>query len=366
MNILFISKLDGRSWAGPTYSVPNQVHAQSEYDNVLWYNLYTRNHPEWVSSEWENLPYYCDLIDYPNAKISELPPPFNKPDLIVVEQFYCYAKTSIPRQLKKGNIPYIIIPRGELTKAAQKRKSLKKTIFNFLYYKKFAFNAASIQYLTKQEMEDSGDKWNDRALIVPNGVKLPEVTKEEFSTDSVNAVVIGRIEPYQKGLDLLIDACEGCKKRMIDAGMTIRIYGPDRVGRLAEMKKMLYEKKLEDIISFHDAVYDDDKIQVLLKTDVFIIPSRFEGHPTALIEALSYGIPALVTTGANMREEIEEYNAGWGADVTVESIQKAILKIIDESGEFQKRGKNARNLAKKYAWNGLAKVSHDKYMMTGL
>lgn len=39
MNILYISKLDGRPWMGPTYSVPNQVKAQSKYDNVFWYNL---------------------------------------------------------------------------------------------------------------------------------------------------------------------------------------------------------------------------------------------------------------------------------------------------------------------------------------
>jgi len=174
-------------------------------------------------------------------------------------------------------------------------------------------------------------------------------------------VVIGRIEPYQKGLDLLIEACEMCKSEIKEAGLHISIYGPDRVGRLDEMKLLISENKLDDIISFHDGIYGEQKEKVLLESDVFIIPSRFEGHPTALIEALAYGLPALVTTGANMRKEIEEYNAGWGADIDSKSIREAILKMIEEKESFTTKGSNAKMLAKNYAWDYLAGESHRQY-----
>lgn len=361
MNILYISQLDGRPWAGPTYSVPNQIKAQTGIDNVLWYNLYSGNHPEWGSSEWKKLSYYCDLIDYPSGNISDLPTPFNNPDLIVVEQFYCYAKTTIPRQLMNSDTPYIIIPRGELTAAAQKRKSLKKTLFNLLYYNTFARRAVAIQYLTDQEKHDSGEKWNDKSLIIPNGVYLPIEEKKEFTENGINAVMIGRIEPYQKGLDLLIEACSNCITEIKKAGMKIQIYGPDRVGRLDEMKRLVADKKLDDFIFFHEGVYGNEKERVLMNADVFIIPSRFEGHPTALIEALSYGIPALVTTGANMRLEIEKYNAGWGADTTHSSIQSAILAMISDVETFGQKGLNARKLSLNYSWSSLAMSSHEQY-----
>lgn len=361
MNILYISHLDGGPWAGPTYSVPNQIKAQQKVDNILWYNLYKRTHPEWVSSEWVELPYYRDLVDFPNGNIADLPAPFNKPDLIVVEQFYCYAKTTIPRQLMNSDIPYIIVPRGELTAAAQNRKSLKKKIFNFFYYIKFARKATAIQYLTEQEKSDSGEKWNPQSLIIPNGVMLPHEWKKEFTKDGINAIVIGRIEPYQKGLDLLIEACSNCISEIKNAEMKIQIYGPDRVGRLAEMQKLVADKELDGIISFHEGIYGEEKERVLLNADVFIIPSRFEGHPTALIEALSYGLPALVTTGANMRSEIEEYNAGWGSDITASSIQSAIIKMIDERKTFETKGMNARRLSQNYSWSSLSKISHEKY-----
>lgn len=361
MNILYISCVDGGPWAGPTYSVPNQVKAQTRLDNVLWYNFYDGSHPEWVSVEWEKLPYYCDLRKYPNACISDLPAPFNHPDLVVVEQFYTYAKQVLPRELMKGDIPYIIVPRGELTLAAQKRKSLKKQIFNALYYRRFAQKAAAIQYLTEQEQTDSGTKWNTKGIIIPNGVNLPGKTKVNFHEDGIKAVVIGRIEPYQKGLDILIDACEACKQEIKDANLTVDIYGPDRVGRLEEMKTLVEQKGLNGVISFHDAIYGEDKEKVLLDADVFIIPSRFEGHPTALIEALAYGVPALVTTGANMRPEIEEYDAGWGSDTESDSLAATIRAMINDKEKYRRKSDNAIQLAKEYSWDYLAEKSHEMY-----
>ena len=134
MNILYLSHLSGASYAGPTYSVPKQIEAQSKIDNVFWYNA-TRGGKE----EWKSLPFYHDLTEYPKESIFSLPEPFNHPDIIVVELFYNMAKSNLRRELVTGNIPYVIIPRGELTKQAQKRKALKKTIANINKSKSWFF-----------------------------------------------------------------------------------------------------------------------------------------------------------------------------------------------------------------------------------
>ena len=80
-----------------------------------------------------------------------------------------------------------------------------------------------------------------------------------------------------------------------------------------------------------------------------------------LIEALAYGIPSLVSTGSNMRTEIEQYNAGWACDVSVESIMKAMLKMINEKKSFSCFGQNARKLALNYDWDKIACSTHFKY-----
>ena len=355
MNILYLSHLSGASYAGPTYSVPKQIEAQSEIDNVFWYNATKSG-----KKEWRALPYYHDLTEYPKESIFSLPAPFNHPDIIVVELFYNMAKSNLRKELMKGDVPYVIIPRGELTKQAQDRKGLKKRIANILIFRKYARMAAAIQYLTEQEYTDSGDSWNRKHIVIPNGISLPRQVKTEFSQEGIKCVSIGRIEPYQKGLDMLIEACASIKNELVAAKCTIIICGPDKEGKLEGLKEQVCKEGLDEIITFRDGTYGQEKEDLLLSSDVFLIPSRFEGHPMSLIEALSYGLPCIATTGSNMREEIESFDAGWTADCNPESLRKAILAMIQEIniGKIH----NAMALADLYDWERLAKRTQSLYL----
>lgn len=352
MNILYLSHLSGASYAGPTYSVPKQIETQSKIDNVFWYNA-TKSGKE----EWKSLPYYHDIAEYPQESIYSLPDPFNHPDIIVVELFYNMTRSNLRRELVKGDIPYVIIPRGELTKQAQDRKGLKKRIANILFCRKYARKAAAIQYLTEQEYIDSGDSWNSNHIVIPNGIDLPEKVKTVYSKDGIKCVSIGRIEPYQKGLDLLIEACVQIKEELEAARCTITICGPDKEGKLEGLKQQVHNCSLDSIISFKDGVYGQEKEELLLSSDVFIIPSRFEGHPMALIEALSYGLPCIATTGSNMRKEVEEYDAGWTCRTDINGVIETLKEMLNERQVIHLKGKNALQLSKKYAWDIIAKKS---------
>ena len=96
----------------------------------------------------------------------------------------------------------------------------------------------------------------------------------------------------------------------------------------------------------------------MLNSDVFILTSRFEGHPMGLIEALAYGLPAVVSSGSNMKDEIENADAGWTCDTSVESLRQALLTMIGEKDKFQIKSINAATLAKGYDWTVLAAKLH--------
>ena len=172
---------------------------------------------------------------------------------------------------------------------------------------------------------------------------------------------IGRYEPYQKGLDLLIDAIEANFELLIANNIRITMYGSNMEHKREILEDTVRNKKLEPVITFHDGVFGEAKDKVLRNADAFLMPSRFEGHPTGLLEALAYGLPCLATTGSNMRKEIEDANAGWGADNTVESIISAMKKMINEQAMFAIKSKNARELAQEYSWDSIAKKSHEEY-----
>lgn len=358
MNILYISNLTGNLFAGPNHSVPAQIKAQSKIDCVMWYNLNYVKREEWV----ENGLNCKNLSDYPSGRLKDLPQPFCNPDIAIIEEFYCYPFSKIISDLDKENIPYVIIPRSELTEQAQKKKAWKKRIGNLLYFKKLAKKAVAIQYLSKQEYVESGNKWNKKTLIIPNGTKIEKDYKQEFSYDKIKAVYIGRYEQYQKGLDILLEAISKTKDILSKIGFELNMYGVDQEDAISKMNQKIKQYKIESLININDAVYGDTKKQILRQSDIFIMTSRFEGMPMGMIEALSFGLPCVATTGTNLTFEIEKYNAGWIAENTADSVGLALIKMVEEYGDVKIKGCNARKLATTFSWETIAKKSHKEYV----
>ena len=68
---MYITFLNGNKGSGPTYSVPRQISAQSEFDNVFWYDVC---HSRMTGTD--RLFNYYDLSAYPEGTIAALPEPF--------------------------------------------------------------------------------------------------------------------------------------------------------------------------------------------------------------------------------------------------------------------------------------------------
>ena len=167
MVILYITTLGNNRSAGLTYSVPAQVSAQAKVDTVKWINL-----KDISVKAWEETGCYYKCEEPKTFHVSSLEVPFSKPDLVIFESFNNYEHARIAKELRKTDIPYVIVPRATLTEGAQKVKHIKKALANALFLKAYAKKALAIQYLTEQEYKDSGDKWNKRHIIVPNGVVM--------------------------------------------------------------------------------------------------------------------------------------------------------------------------------------------------
>lgn len=356
MNILYISHLTNNIAQGPNYSVPAQIAAQAEYDNVFWWNL-----TDACQQHWLDTGLFHGIKEYPKKKISALPEPFNQPDLVVFESFYYIDDVLLSLECRKRKIPYVIIPRSALTRQGQAQKRLKKTVANFLLFKPMTRHALSVQYLTEQERVDSGSKWCASSFIMPNGIYPAKARKVFEKTDALNGICIGRFDPYQKGLDLLLEACDSCSAALREAKLTVTLYGPERMGCREAFANQVSERGLGDILLIKDGIFGEEKAKILQQADFFIMTSRFEGMPMSLIEAMSYGLPCFVSQGTNMRAEVEKNDAGWGCDATVEGIIQALRKLLTDRENLQQIGQNAYALSLRYNWNEIGRKTHAVY-----
>lgn len=355
MNVLYISALEGGEYSGPIHSVPERINGQRKYDNVFWINLTSIDNINVLNND---LYHY---ISTKNFRFSKLPQPFDVPDLIVFEEFFKLKLCYIARKAENSNIPYIIVPRCQMTQNYIKNKYLKKILASFLLFNHFAQNALAVQFLTEQEKRDSEFFFHGKSFILPNGI-IKQKENALIKGTPIIGTFIGRYSIWQKGLDLLLTSIEKEKAYLKKHNIIFNLYGPnDRTGSIEKIKNIVDEKNLNDLVYVNGPVYNIDKKKILLESSFFIHTSRFEGMPMAVLEALSYGLPCFVTQGSNMREEIQNYNAGWDAENTVESIKENLVELCNSTNSLTEKGRNAKNLANKYSWDSISKTCHEIY-----
>jgi len=94
-----------------------------------------------------------------------------------------------------------------------------------------------------------------------------------------------------------------------------------------------------------------------LSADVFIQTSRSEGMPVGILEALSYGLPCIVTEGTTMAATVNKEDAGWGCKTEPESVCHAIEDAIRKKAELSAKSRNAIKISQEgFSWE---KISGD-------
>lgn len=350
MVILHIAHVDGNACNGVDVAVLQHVKAQQKLEKVGFINIAGR--------KFDGIDNQLDCSS-PFSLLS-LPQPFDRPDIVVFHEFYRPKYLRMYKTLKKSGVPYIIVPHGEMTVLAQRSKRLKKTVANILLFNAFVRGSLALQCLSTAEVERT--KFRKEKFVATNGVWLPERIKSEFSERGVKFVFIGRLDIFFKGLDLMIEAVSSIADFMRDNGCNISIYGPDFGGRFAAVSKMIEDASVGDIVSLNREVLGKDKEEKLLENDCFIQTSRSEGMPMGILEAMSYGLPLLVTEGTTLSGVVDEYGAGQSCHTDVQSIADALKRVACERDSWESKSRGARRIAEElFSWDKVAQTAIDEY-----
>ena len=154
---------------------------------------------------------------------------------------------------------------------------------------------------------------------------------------------VGRLTK-QKNLINLAHAVQGL-------GATIKVYGEGE--QRDELKSICNELDID--ITLHGNCPQSEVAEGLRTCDVFVLPSIYEGHPKALIEAMALGIPVVASDSVGIRGLVQDGVTGILAAPDKVGLREGLLRMIDLSAEDRAdMGDNARNWAlQKY---GLQKI----------
>ncbi len=140
----------------------------------------------------------------------------------------------------------------------------------------------------------------ERCVVIPNPVTTPAEEAQEDSALIVGRpaiVAMGRLTG-QKGFDLLLAAFAQLRERFPQWRLMVIGEGPMRSDLEAQVERL----RLQDCVTLVGRLKCPG--QVLRQADLFVMPSRYEGFPNALCEAMAWGLPVISFDCPNGPREI--------------------------------------------------------------
>lgn len=177
-----------------------------------------------------------------------------------------------------------------------------------------------------------------RIIILPNPTELPFVVPNRNNATKIKLGFFGRVGS-RKGTFDLIEAYASLPKHLKENSELI-IAGDGEVENAKNLVDILH---LEQNVTFLGWIDTKTRDTLLATIDIFVLPSYNEGLPMALLEAMGWGLPVIVTPVGGIPElVISGQNGVIVLPGDIEMLSKTIQQLIEYENYRLSLGQAAR------------------------
>lgn len=186
--------------------------------------------------------------------------------------------------------------------------------------------------------------------VIPNGVDLDDFQPGDNYDDPPHLLFAGRVV-YQKGLDILIEALSN----LMDKNWTLSIVGDGP--QVATLNEMIRSHGINDRVHFLGWKGQKELHKIFQQANIFVFPSRHEGMPNAVLEAMASGLPVIASRIAGNEELVVHGDTGYLFPLEDRGVFAAYLRmLVDDVSLRSKMGVAARRRAEEnYSWQRTAR-----------
>lgn len=208
---------------------------------------------------------------------------------------------------------------------------------------------------TKRLIEKDYGIDGSKIVVVPNGIDFSRFEREEERDyERKNRILfVGRVT-RQKGLTFFVQMA---KKVLEKEDCNFVVIG--KGDELPNLIKLAIDLKIADKFSFLGFLPDEEVVEYMYNSDLYVLPSVSEPFGISVLEAMSTGLPVLISRSTGVGESLlhcfktEFWDVNDMADVAIAILRYRSLREI--------MGKNGKAEARAYTWDRCANETRKAY-----
>jgi len=274
-------------------------------------------------------------------------------DVVHIHALFSYPSTAAAWIARARGVPYIIRPLGVLNRwGMQRRRPLLKRLSFRLCEKKILERAAAVHYTSEQERQEAEELgFESRGVVIPNPLQPDNgarPAKGRFRArhpglqGKLVYLFLSRVDE-KKGLDLLLPAFARLKESFPQSALVIAGSGPAAL--MDSLRRLARALKLGDEVVWTGFLEGQAKAEALADADAFVLPSYSENFGVAVVEAMSRGLPVVVSDQVGIHPEIAARGAGLVIPCRVEPLTDAMTRLAQDPALRQEIGSRGVELA---------------------
>jgi len=198
--------------------------------------------------------------------------------------------------------------------------------------------------------EEQGVKFKNKPTVIYNGINIAD----NNNISSLKVDLKGKFNllfpggaRWAKGGDLLIAALAEVKPEIPD----FHLYIAGNVPRGSLLRKMVNDLGLESNVTFSGFLIKGEYQKLLNSVDIFTLPSRSEGFPVAILEAMALGKPVIASSRGGISEMVQDGRNGVLVEPSSGQIANAILYLLGNADIRREISRNNLQDVARFDWN---------------
>lgn len=172
--------------------------------------------------------------------------------------------------------------------------------------RRMTYKAVAVSYVTRAYLQNRYPAHPQKFQVACSSISLtPEWfadTPRHYQHPATTMLFVGSFAQLYKGQDVLIQALHMLKQKGSQYHLTM-VGGGEK---LVAMQQLATALKIDNQILFTGELPHQRILEHMKKSDVFVLPSRTEGLPRVMVEAMATGMPAIGSNAGGIPELLSE------------------------------------------------------------